>query len=221
MASWSALSPNRSTALSALGLRPSFFAVAIPCFSEFASMLKEASSTSTNTGVAPVSATASPVAQNVKDGQSTASPRPTPLAINTISSASVPLAQLTTCLAPLKAPSAASSWVTSGPLMNWQWPITRETASSMDLPSRRRCAARSMKGTGSTGMCLFMGSFADYEGKSADDAARPLARGRGRGGPGRRFAAAGRDFKAGGALVAGHPRDPAATHGMKERDQFG
>ena len=65
-------------------------------------MLNVASSTSTNTGVAPVSATASPVAQNVNDGQSTASPGPTPLAISTISSASVPLAQLTTCLAPQK-----------------------------------------------------------------------------------------------------------------------
>ena len=46
----------------------------MPRFSEAASMLKVASSTSTNTGVAPVSATASPVAQNVKDGQNTASP---------------------------------------------------------------------------------------------------------------------------------------------------
>ena len=91
-------------------------------------MLNVASSTSTNTGVAPVSATASPVAQNVNDGQSTASPRPTPLAISTISSASVPLAQLTTCFAPLKAARSASSCVTSGPLMNWQWPSTRETA---------------------------------------------------------------------------------------------
>ena len=72
-------------------------------------MLKVASSTSTNTGVAPVSATASPVAQNVNDGQSTASPGPMPFAISTISSASVPLAQLTTCLAPQKAASAASS----------------------------------------------------------------------------------------------------------------
>ena len=74
----------------------------MPRFSEAASMLKVASSTSTNTGVAPVSATASPVAQNVNDGHSTASPRPTSFAISTISSASVPLAQLTTCLAPLK-----------------------------------------------------------------------------------------------------------------------
>src|SRR5258708_11853298 len=92
----------------------------MPCLSELASMLPDASSTSTNTGVAPVSATASPVAQNVNDGHSTASPRPTPLAISTISSASVPLAQVTTCFALLKAASAASSSATSGPLINWQ-----------------------------------------------------------------------------------------------------
>ncbi|MHC2439241.1 hypothetical protein ACVMB0_006616 [Bradyrhizobium sp. USDA 4451] len=64
-------------------------------------MLKVSSSTSTNTGVAPVSVTTSPVAQKVKVGHSTASPGPTFFAINTISSASVPLAQLTTCLAPV------------------------------------------------------------------------------------------------------------------------
>ena len=119
-------------------------------------MLKVASSTSTKTGVAPVSATASPVAQNVNDGHSTASPGPTFFAISTISSASVPLAQLTTCLAPQNSASAASSAVTSGPLMNWQWSSTRATASSIDVPSRRRWAAISMKGTGSGRMCWFM-----------------------------------------------------------------
>ena len=122
-------------------------------------MLKVASSTSTNTGVAPVSATASPVAQKVKDGHSTASPGPMPLAISTISSASVPLAQLTTCLAPQKSASRASSCVTSGPLMNWQWASTRATASSIDLPSRRRCAAMSMKGTGSGTQMLVHGAL--------------------------------------------------------------
>src|SRR6266478_4955220 len=109
MASWSAGCPNRSTGITALGLRPSLIAVAIPRLSEAVSMLNVTSSTSTNTGVAPVSATASPVAQNVNDGQNTASPRPTPFAINTINSASVPLAQLTTYLAPQKAASSASS----------------------------------------------------------------------------------------------------------------
>ena len=68
-------------------------------------MLKVASSTSTKTGVAPTSATASPVAQKVNDGHSTASPGPTLFAISTITSASVPLAQLTTCLAPENAAS--------------------------------------------------------------------------------------------------------------------
>ena len=53
-----------------------------------------------------------------------------------------------------RAPPPAA--VTSGPLMNWQWLSTRETASSMDLPSRRRCAATSMKGTGSGRICWFM-----------------------------------------------------------------
>src|SRR3979411_1562316 len=104
----------------------------MPCFSASASILKVASSTSTNTGVAPVSATASPVAQKVNDGQSTASPGPTPLAISTISSASVPLAQVTTCFAPLNAASSASSCAPSGPLMNWQCASTRPTASSID-----------------------------------------------------------------------------------------
>ena len=43
------------------------------------------------TGVAPNSATTSAVAQKVKDGQITASPRPIPLAISTSCIASVPL----------------------------------------------------------------------------------------------------------------------------------
>jgi len=78
-------------------------------------MLKVVSSTSTNTGVAPASATASPVAQKVKDGHSTASPRLTPLAISTINSASVPEAQGHDMPgAPKKAASSASSCVTSG-----------------------------------------------------------------------------------------------------------
>ena len=60
----------------------------------------------------------------------------------------VPLAQAMTCLAPENFASAASSAVTSGPLMNWQWASTRDTASSMDLPSLCRCATMSMKGMG-------------------------------------------------------------------------
>src|SRR6266404_1101083 len=50
MASWSAGCPNRSTGITALGLRPSLIAVAIPRLSEAVSMLNVTSSTSTNTG---------------------------------------------------------------------------------------------------------------------------------------------------------------------------
>src|SRR4051794_13129819 len=120
--------------MTAFGFSPNFLAVAIPRSSAAASILKVASSTSTKTGVAPASAAASPVAQKVNEGQSTASPGPTPAAINTISSASVPLAQVTTCLAPLNAASSASSCATSGPLMNWQCASTRETAVSIASP---------------------------------------------------------------------------------------
>src|SRR5229473_7262918 len=225
MASWSALCPNRSTGITALGMRPSFFAFAMPRFNEFTSMLNVASSTSTNTGVAPVSATASPVAQNVNDGQSTASPRPTLFAISTISSASVPLAQVTTCFAPLKAARSASSCATSGPLMNWQWASTRPRASSTDLPSRRRCAAMSMNGTGSGRRCWFMEPCKGWErgigARLADDAARPLAGGGGCGRFHGRLKATDRNFKAGHAFVAGHRRHPAGTHGVEECDQFG
>ena len=90
------------------------------------------------------------------DEDVTASPLPAPIAINTMTSASVPLAQLTTCLAPQNSASAFSSAVTSGPLTNWQCAITRPTASSIDLPSRRRCAPISKRATGSGGMCWFM-----------------------------------------------------------------
>src|ERR1700674_747552 len=226
MASWSALCPNRSTGITALGCRPHLIAVAMPRFSEPASMLKVASSTSTKTGVAPVSATASPVALNVNDGQNTASPRPTPFAISTISSASVPLAQVTTCLAPLKTASSASSCATSGPLINWQWASTRETASSTELPSRRRCAAISMKGTGSGRWCWFMEPckivwVLDNESGLTDDAPRSLAGGRSGGGPGGTFKATDRDLETGDALVAGHRRHAATAHGAEERDQLG
>src|SRR5580698_8178827 len=194
----------------------------MPFFSEAASMLKVASSTSTKTGVAPVSATASPVAQKVKEGQITASPRPMFFAINTINSASVPLAQLTTCLAPENSASRASSSVTSGPLMNWQWVSTRATASSIDLTSRRRCAPMSIKGTGSRGVCWFMEpSKSKFESGSADDAARAFASRGGRGWPGRGFQATDGDFEAGDAFVAGHRGHAAAANGTEERDQFG
>jgi len=82
------------------------------------SRLKLFASTSAKTGVAPTSTITSAVAVKVKLGQTTASPGPTPLAINTITRASVPLAQLTAWRAPQNAASSASSVRTSGPRMN-------------------------------------------------------------------------------------------------------
>jgi len=134
----------------ALGLRPSLVAVAMPRFSELGSMLNVAASTSTTPASPPISATASPVAQNVNDGQNTASPRPTPFAISTISSASVPLRTGHEWLAPRTPQAPPRAARLSGPLMNWQWSSTRATASSTDLPSRATLRRQGpMKGTGS------------------------------------------------------------------------
>src|SRR5262245_7882990 len=132
----------------AFGLRPASFAVATAPAIPLASILNVLSSTSTNTGVAPTNATTSAVAQNVNDGQTTASPGPTPVARNASTRASVPLAQVTTWRAPQNAASSASKARTSGPRMNWQWLSTRATAASTAGPRRRRCAATSMNGIG-------------------------------------------------------------------------
>src|SRR5262245_28123345 len=132
----------------AFGVRPAAFAVAIAPAIPFASILNVVSSTSTNTGVAPTSAATSAGAQNVNDGQSTASPGPIPKARKTSTSASVPLAQLTTSREPQNAASSVSKARTSGPRINWQWLNTRATAASTAEPSRRRWAATSMKGIG-------------------------------------------------------------------------
>src|SRR6266511_1756445 len=112
------------------------------------SRLKLPSSTSAKTGVAPTSTTTSAVAVKVKLGQMTASPGPIPRAINTMTIASVPLAQVTTWRAPQNSESLTSRARTSGPRMNWQCPSTRAIASSTDRPSRRRCAATSVNGIG-------------------------------------------------------------------------
>src|SRR5438874_2350384 len=104
--------------MTALGCKPSCFASAIPCFSETGSILNVSSLTSTKIGVAPTSTTTSAVAQKVNEGQITASPGPTSFARSTMSNASVPLAQLTTCLLSEKEPSSTSRCATSGPLMN-------------------------------------------------------------------------------------------------------
>ena len=96
------------------------FAAAMPRSRLAGSRLNVASSTSTNTGVAPTSATDSAVAENVNAGQNTASPFPTPSAIRMSTSASVPLETPIECFAPQKAERSRSSSRTSGPLTNWQ-----------------------------------------------------------------------------------------------------
>ncbi len=80
-------------------------------------MLKSAACTSTKTGVAPTSATASAVAVKVKSGTMTALPGPMPLAIRASWMASVPLPQLIAKRAPQKAASFAAKEATSGPEM--------------------------------------------------------------------------------------------------------
>ena len=55
----------------------------------------------------------------VKGVVTISSPGPTPSAIRLISKASVPLAQVMQCLAPVKAASLSSSSLTSGPMMYW------------------------------------------------------------------------------------------------------
>src|SRR5689334_2856116 len=104
----------------AFGVKPAALAVSTAPAMPLASMLKVTGSTSTNTGVAPTSTGTSAVAQKVKDGQITASPGQMPIALSSSTSASVPLAQLTTCLAPQNAASSASKARTSGPMLNWQ-----------------------------------------------------------------------------------------------------
>ena len=156
MAAWSAGNPNRSTGMIAFGFRPAALAALMAPAIVFGFMLKVSASTSTKTGVAPTSTATSAVAQKVKDGQITASPGPMPRARNGSTSASVPLAQVTACLAPEKAASSASNARTSGPRMNWQWSSTRVTAVSMAAPNRRRCAATSMKGMGGSSTRGFM-----------------------------------------------------------------
>ncbi len=88
-------------------------------------MLQVSGSMSTNTGVAPSSTMVSAVAAKVNGVVTTSSPGFRPSAISEISSASVPLATVTQCFAPVKAASAASSSATSGPMMYWPWSSTR------------------------------------------------------------------------------------------------
>src|SRR5499427_1370805 len=218
-ASWSAGRPNRSTGMTALGLSPRRLAWAIARSRLVGSMLNVASSTSANTGVAPSSAATSAVAQNVKDGQITASPGPIPRAISTSTSASVPLAQLTAWRAPQNVASSASSARTSGPRMNWQCSVTRAIASSIAAPSRRRCASTSMNGIGLAS--LWAGSVMESGPRygSAGHAARALARGRHIGGTA--VEAADRDLEARHPLLTGHLRPRVAAHRGDERRELG
>src|SRR5690349_22354032 len=218
-ASWSTGRPKRSTGMTAFGLSPSRFALAIARSRLPGSMLKVASSTSANTGVAPSSATTSAVAQNVKDGHNTASPGPIPFAISTSTSASVPLAQLTAWRAPQKPASAVSSARISGPRMNWQCSVTRAIASSIAGPRRRRWAATSMNGIGLASLRAgsLMGIGRDYD--SAGHAARTLTRGRHVGGTA--VETTDRDLEARHPLLAGDQRPGPRPHRVDERGQLG
>ena len=82
-----------------------------------ASMFAVSSSTSTNTGLAPISAIISAAAAKLKGVVITSSPGFTSSASSAISSASVPEAAVTQCAAAVRAASAASSSATSGPMM--------------------------------------------------------------------------------------------------------
>ena len=182
-------------------------------------MLKVSASTSTKTGVAPTSATTSAVAQKVNDGQMTASPGPTPLARSASTSASVPLAQVTACLAPQKAASSLSKARTSGPSMNWQWSSTRATAVSTAAPRRRRWAATSMNGIGGGSIRLFMTSV--FPAAAVQPATtRGAWRARGIDVAWARVEAAGRDLKAGDAFLAGDRRRGAGAHRAQEGQQL-
>src|SRR5215475_7385393 len=104
----------------AFGFNPASLAVATAPATPFASMLNVAASTSTKTGVAPTKTATSAVAQKVNDGHNTASPGPISIARSASTRASVPLAQVTTCLTPQNAASSVSKAFTSGPRINWQ-----------------------------------------------------------------------------------------------------
>src|SRR5690606_56578 len=81
------------------------------------SILQVSGSTSTNTGLAPSSTMTSAVATKVNDVVMTSSPGPMPSAIRDMSRASVPDATVMQWRAPLWAQRAASSSLTSGPMM--------------------------------------------------------------------------------------------------------
>ena len=95
MAAMSATCPYRLT-----GMMARVFAVTLASISD-ASTLQVSGSMSTNTGFAPSSTMVSAVAAKVKGVVMTSSPGPMPSAIRAIKSASVPLATVMQCLAPV------------------------------------------------------------------------------------------------------------------------
>src|SRR5262245_32614888 len=101
--------------------------------------------------------------------------------------------------------------------MNWQWPSTRAIASSMVLPSRRRWAATSIKGIGllSIRTCLFMKWRLDAI-LTGHQTRRALGRQLRR----RLLQAAGGDFEAGDAFLAGDGRRGAVADRGDECLQF-
>ena len=96
-----------------------------------ASMLQVSGSMSTYTGTPPRSTIISAVAAKVKGVVMTSSPGFRSRAISAINKASVPLATVMQCFAPVRSASAASSSLTSGPMMYWPWSSTRCMRSPM------------------------------------------------------------------------------------------
>ncbi len=106
-------------------------------------MLQVSGSMSTNTGLPPSRTIVSAVAANVNGVVMTSSPGFKPSAIRLISSASVPLATVMQCFAPVKAASCCSSSLTSGPMMYWPWSSTRWMRALTLSRSAAYCAFRS------------------------------------------------------------------------------
>ena len=111
-----------------------------------ASILQVSGSMSTNTGLPPSSTMVSAVAAKVNGVVITSSPGFRSSAIRAISSASVPLATVMQCFAPVWAASASSSSCTSGPMMYWPWSSTRWMRASTWGLSAAYWAFRSMNG---------------------------------------------------------------------------
>ena len=109
-----------------------------------ASRLPVAASTSTNTGVAPTSNTASAAAMNENGVVITSSPALMPSAIRAMTSASVPEDTVMQWRAPVRAASRASSSATSGPRMYWPWSRTAWMRSLIRAREARYWDLRSM-----------------------------------------------------------------------------